>query len=106
MKKDDIKRSPEDWLVLIQKWQESNMSAQSWCINRNIPYKRFIYWRTRLKNTCCPTPQTPSSSFVELSDNNSTLSGIEIHYHNFSLKLQKDFDSSALLSCLQVMEKL
>ena len=106
MKQDNIIRSPEYWLELIEECQQSNMSAQSWCKKQNIPYKKFIYRRTRLANTFCSSPQAPSSSFVELSDKHSAFSGFEIHYHNFSLKLQKNFDPSALLSCLQVMKKL
>lgn len=106
MKQDNITRSSEDWLELIEEWQQSSMSAKAWCQKHIIPYKKFIYWRTRLNNSFCPEPQAPSSSFVELSDTNSALSGVEIHYHNFSLKLQKNFDPSTLLSCLQVMEKL
>ncbi|MBA3679493.1 hypothetical protein H0W80_04920 [Candidatus Saccharibacteria bacterium] len=106
MKQDEINRSPEDWLELIKEWQQSNMSAKSWCLKQNIPYKKFIYRKTRLVNPFCPGPQAPNSSFVELLDQRLTLSGLEIQYHNFSLKLQKDFDPSTLLSCLKVMEKL
>lgn len=106
MKQDDINQSREEWLKIINEWQESNMSAQAWCLKQNIPYKKFIYRRTRLTNRVLPAPQHNVATFVELTDKQPALSGVEIHYHNFSLKLQKNFDSSTLLSCLQVMEKL
>ena len=102
----DIKRSSAEWLELIEEWQESQMSAKAWCLKQTIPYKKFIYWKMRLTNAARSIPQVPTASFVELSDTQSNLAGIEIHCHNFSLMLQKDFDSSTLLRCLQVLEKL
>lgn len=106
MKTVDIKRSSAEWLELIEEWQESQMSAKAWCFKQTIPYKKFIYWKMRLTNTAHPISEAPIASFVELSDNQSILTGIEIHCHNFSLTLQKDFDSCSLLRCLQVLEKL
>jgi hypothetical protein len=106
MKTADIKRSSAEWLELIEEWQESQMSAKAWCLKQNIPYKKFIYWKMRLTNTAHPIVEASATSFVELADNQSMLTGIEIHCHNFSLTLQKDFDPSSLLCCLQVLEKL
>ena len=106
MQQVDIKRSPEDWLELIKESQQTNMSAKAWCHKQNIPYKKFIYWRRRLTNSFGSASQAPSSLFVELSDKPQALSGVEIHYHNFSLKLQKGFDPLTLLSCLEVMQRL
>ena len=101
----DIRRSSAEWLELIEEWQESQMSAKAWCFKKTIPHKKFSYWKVRLTNTARSIPQMPAS-FVELSDTESNLTGIEIHCHNFTLILQKDFDSSTLLRCLQVLEKL
>lgn len=106
MKKADIKRSSAEWLELIKEWQPTQMSAKAWCLKQTIPYKKFIYWKMRLTNTARSIPEAPATSFVELSDNQSILTGIEIHFHNFNLTLQKDFDPCSLLRCLQVLEKL
>lgn len=106
MSQDDNNQSSEEWLKIINEWQASNMSAQAWCSRQNIPYKKFIYRRTRLTNIVRPASKHTVTTFVELTDKQPAVSGVEIHYQNFSLKLQTNFDSSALLSCLQVMEKL
>lgn len=106
MKTADIKRNSAEWLELIEEWQKSQMRAKAWCLKQAIPYKKFIYWKMRLTNTALSTTQAPTASFVELSDNQLNLAGIEIHCHSFSLTLQKDFDTCSLLRCLQVLKKL
>ena len=106
MTQDDKDQNREEWLKIINEWQVSNMSALAWCLKQNIPYEKFIYRRRRLTNKVPSAHQHTVATFVELTNKQPELSGVEIHYQNFSLKLQTNFDSSTLLRCLQVLEKL
>lgn len=106
MESTSIKHSRSEWVELVEECQKSQTSIKTWCLERSVPYKQFLYWRSRLQNTPKPPPQSPITSFVELSDKHSSLSGIEIQCRSINLILRKDFDASSLLRCLQVLEKI
>jgi hypothetical protein len=102
MKSARVRRNREQWQELVQQWEASGKYATDWCREHKIAYDRFLSWKKRFKGT---TSQS-RSSFVELADSPSAESGIEIHHRGFSLILCKDFDSEALLRCLQTLEKI
>lgn len=106
MERASLKCSRSEWMELVEQCEKSQVSIKAWCLERSIPYKQFLYWRTRLKNPSQLTSKPSSTSFIELSDKHSGLSGIEIHCHSINLVLHKDFDASSLFRCLQVLEKL
>ena len=100
-----VKTKAEKWQELVLQWETSNKSAKAWCCEHGVAYVSFISWRNHLKNTLPTKPDTLQASFVEISDPSPALSGIEIHCRSLTLTLSKDFDSSALVRCLQVLEK-
>ena len=100
-----VKSTAEKWQELVLQWETSNKSAKAWCREHGVCYISFICWRKRLKNTLPTKPDTLQASFVEISDPSPALSGIEIHCRSLTITLGKDFDSSTLFRCLQVLEK-
>ena len=82
------------------------MSAKAWCLQHEVSYVSFISWRSRLRSTTQNTSSSPKVAFVELVDASPAQTGIEIHVANFRLSLSTSFDATALLRCLQVLEKL
>lgn len=55
-----IRRSAEQWQVLIDEQSESGLSAPQFCNQRNIGYASFCQWRKRLSNPTDPTQQEPT----------------------------------------------
>lgn len=100
------KRTREQWQELVLQWETAQMTAKDWCLQHKVSYESFIIWRKRLKSIPRDKMSAPNASFIELLDDPTTPSGVEIHVHSLRLFLSKDFDSSTLLRCLQVLEKL
>lgn len=96
----------EHWQELVQQWEGSQMTAKAWCLQHEVAYVSFISWRKRLKSTLQATQNLAKATFVELIDTSTAPSGIEIHVQNLRLFLSTCFDSTTLLRCLQVLEKL
>ena len=42
------KTKASDWLVLIEEWKQSQLDKKNFCLSRNIPYKNFTKWCSRL----------------------------------------------------------
>ena len=42
------KTKASDWLVLIEEWKQSQLNKKNFCLSRNIPYKNFTKWYSRL----------------------------------------------------------
>ena len=42
------KTKASDWLVLIEEWKQSHLNKKNFCLSRNIPYKNFTKWYSRL----------------------------------------------------------
>lgn len=42
------------WQHHIERWQVSELSQKAYCIENNLSYASFGYWRTRLKRNAVP----------------------------------------------------
>lgn len=101
------KSAAEKWQEVIKQWEASgSKNATTWCREHAVAYESFILWRSRFKDAAQAKPGTTRASFVELKDQSLLSSGIEIHHRSLALILRKDFDSTTLLRCLQVLEKI
>jgi len=86
-----------DWQEKIQKQQESGLSVQRWCHENQISKHNFCYWRDKLSPKLLNQP-----SFTELKDLEKT--GITIEYAGFYIHLDKNFESSTLKACLDILK--
>ena len=91
----------ELWKVRLAECKKSGLSARAWCAEHDVPYKQFIYRKSR------DTENTPCSkeAFLEIEDSPSPV-GIELALKDITIKLSKDFDSLALERCLKVLKAL
>lgn len=39
------------WINLMTRWENSGLSAENFCIERNISYEKFLYWKSEIENT-------------------------------------------------------
>ena len=65
-------RSPDDWLILLQKFAGSGLSVATFCQQEGISQYNFYKWRnqlTPLRSSHPPLDDIPS--FVELGSLNS-----------------------------------
>lgn len=81
----------QEWTQLISDQQNSGLNAKQWCINNQISYDAFNYWKKQLKKTSVdqmlpdivplPIPQAYSQVFTpsELSESVSlTINGFNL----------------------------
>ena len=99
----DEKRQKK-WRARVSDWQRSGKNMKIWCLENNIVYHQFFYWKTRLlPKEAMPTQQV---SFVEIEDGLSDESGVVIECRDVTLKIAKDFDLSTLSRCIQILKEV
>lgn len=74
MKKQDRLNQQEEMLTLIEQWQESGQTQQSFCKDHNLAFSKFYYWRKRYRRGMDESTFLP----VDISQGLST--SIEIRY--------------------------
>ena len=94
------------WKEKIEQWQASGKNASQWCREHEVPYNNFIYWKQRLLPKASPPQVVQKAPFIELVENLSHDSGIEIAVRGFKLSVSKNFDNITLMRCLKVLESL
>ncbi|MFZ2341145.1 MAG: helix-turn-helix domain-containing protein [Bacteroidales bacterium] len=72
MKKQERIRHQEEKLSLIEKWQESGVSQQSFCQEHDITFTTFYYWLRRYRR------EIDESNFLPVEISSGT--NIEIRY--------------------------
>lgn len=104
----ELKKSTtaEIWSQRVSQHEASGKSASQWCQENTLCYKSFITWRRRLKNPAASKNQQQPSHFVELLDNASTKTGVELHVGAVSIILTKGFDLTTLIQVLNLLEKI
>jgi len=98
-------RRRRDWKEKIENWQSSGKTITAWCKENNIPYNTFQYWRKQLGYTSRKNETIPSP-FIELQEESSSRSGVQLYIKGVSLHLSNKFDESTLSRCLRVLRGL
>ena len=92
------------WKKNILKQRESGLSVVAWCRENNFNAHTFGYWQGKLF-----PKKLESSNFTEIKDKTSSedsnlkRAGIMLEYQRIHIHLDKDFDSSVLRQCLEVV---
>jgi len=98
-------RRRQDWKEKIENWQSSGKTITAWCKENNIPYNTFQNWRRKLGCTSNKN-KVILSPFIELQEENSSRSGVQLYIKGVSLHLSTKFDEAALSRCLRVLRGL
>ena len=61
-----IRRTAEQWQILVEQWKRSGQSATQFCKVQQIGYASFCHWRKRLADVK-PTPDAEAPSFIDLN---------------------------------------
>jgi nitrate/TMAO reductase-like tetraheme cytochrome c subunit len=89
-----------DWKHVLETQKKSGISSHRWCHQNHVPYTTFMYWKRRFTQTATLSRE----SFTELLAPTSK-SGIQLECNGVRVLLDKDFDSSTLMKCLQTLKR-
>lgn len=63
-----IRRSSQEWLSLIQNWQDSNLSRKEFCKQHDVALSAFQYWLGKVgKDTTAVEGDGSATGFVPVS---------------------------------------
>ncbi|MGI9297929.1 MAG: IS66 family insertion sequence element accessory protein TnpA [Gammaproteobacteria bacterium] len=102
MDKIDLDKKRSIWAKRVELQKKSGLIVAQWCRENNVNYDNFLYWKKRVADSSTPTLER--SSFQEIEDN--PFSGISIEYKNVHIHLNKSFDVTCLLKCLEAIQKV
>jgi len=70
------RRTESDWYEIISNYQTSGLTQQAYCEQHAIPYSSFTNWiaKFKKKNTPSLKDKNQSALFVELAEDNPTVS--------------------------------
>ena len=93
----------EEWLLHLELWKESGLSANGYCTENNINKNSFRYWidkdRGKIKT---------KKSFVKLNIEKSLPinenKSISLKYGSFEINIPTAFNKSDLESLLEILE--
>lgn len=74
MKKQERISRQQEMISLIELWQESGKTQQSFCRDHNMPFSKFYYWLKRYRSGF------DGSSFLTVEINQDANTSIEIRY--------------------------
>lgn len=70
--------SPSAWLDIIQQWQRSALSGAEFCLQRDLVYHQFQYWKQKLGKAQAQNPHKAASAFVQVASAPVSHEGITI----------------------------
>lgn len=63
-----IKRTPEQWHAIFDRYRTSGQSREQFCLEQGISFSTFSHWRTKLgKQTAASSLPVDSVLFTELT---------------------------------------
>ena len=89
----------QEWKRLVAQWETSDqkISIARWCIQQNVNYNTFLYWRERFRSSS--TRKVDRACFQELIQ--SPISkGIVLECNQVRIQLSENFDAATLRKCL------
>jgi hypothetical protein len=93
----------QEWKRLVEQWEKNDrkISTARWCIEQNINYNTFLYWKERFKSG--PIRKIDRSTSQELSHAPSGI-GVTIEYQQIRIQVAENFDAAILARCLRVLK--
>jgi hypothetical protein len=97
-----VKTSEKQWSERIEQQRASGKSVAQWCRDQDICYQTFLNWRKRLSQV----QVMKSSPFVEIFEESSEPTWMEITTRGAKLVLARKFNRDSLMRLLQVLREL
>lgn len=93
----------KEWLLHLELWKESGLSANKYCIENNLNKNSFRYWIDRDRGKL-----KVKKSFVKLSVQKplsvSCKNNISLRYGSYEIQIPTAFNKGDLESLLEVLE--
>lgn len=78
------------WKQVIRNWKESGQSQKKFCLQRDIPYSVFRYWRSKMDDhvpTGMPLDPIRAVEIGRVPDHSSTVRFLEMETRGISLSV-------------------
>ena len=97
-----IKRTRDEWIILVEKWKNSGKTMTAWCREYQIPKNTFIYW---IKGGAAKKDiGIARDNFIELKGEEPKTC-VLIEWRGCKIHLNRDISPLILEKCLQVIGK-
>ena len=63
-----VKRSPDEWRVIVSRFEGSRQGCHEFCMAENLVPSTFWWWRRKLGRTSSGGATVDAAVFVELAD--------------------------------------
>lgn len=91
------------WRETLSDFRDSNLTLRKYCLERNLVYRRALYWKRRLAS---PEDSALSFALVKIpKELSSEDSGVSIECGNRLIRLNNKFDESVLLRVVSLLYK-
>ena len=90
-KTERVRRTYSEWEEIISEWEQSNQSQKAFCESKNLCYRNFNQWKSRIKKaksgeSLSATPQAPLFTPVNIA-NSTTRPHVEVKDPVVSIEL-------------------
>ncbi len=96
-------KKKEEWLLHLELWKESKLSANRYCLENNINKNSFRYWIDRDRGKI-----KTKKNFVKVNLQKPVLvnksKNISLKYGSYEIKIPTAFEKQDLESLLEVLE--
>ena len=94
-----FRASPAEWLVLVDEFESSGMSAAAFCRAREIPVWQLYHRLDRMKAV-----KKQQHGFVEIGRNEPAPSGgLLLEVGRLKIRIERDFDADLLRRVAEVL---
>jgi hypothetical protein len=97
-------RTREERAHLLEQWKLSGKKAKQWCREQGITYSTFSSWENAGK--IINSIKTIADSFVEIQEESSNKTGIELDVQGVLIRVSKNFDVATLQKCLLLLKEV
>ncbi len=97
----------KQWLSLLDKFSESNLSINKFCEANDLKTHSFYYWRDKLNGGKVKTKNKSNQAhFVKVNPASPKKSAIRLETDGITLHIEDDYDETLLKSLLSLVKQI
>lgn len=117
MKQTEKEEHRQRWIARLCELEESGLTQEDWCKNRNIPYSTLRYWISKLKKEAetenretnwlkVDMPTGSEIATVRIPETANITGSINIRFGEFTVELQTGCDPQRVFEVLRMLKAL
>lgn len=97
-----IRRTRDEWKMLVEQWRASGKTITAWCKEQQIHKNTFVYWING--GTLKKNANIARHDFTELKNEEpTTTASVLIEWHGCKIHLHHDIAPKILEKCLHII---